>query len=744
MRGGIFRSVVVLLFACLAWTIGLNPASAIENKTFIEPILTLPPDGTKVDVDADRITYDPRSHNAVATGLVKMVYGPFTLIATRVEYNQVTGRFFANGSVEVREPNGNILKADRIALTDKFKLGFAEHVKALLTNNVTITADHARRYDGEITVYEKAAYSACMECRTRSGDPLWVITADKATHDNIAHNIYYDNPRLKIGGVTVAGAPYFAYPDPSVKRRSGWLLPDIKTGGVYGIGAVTPYFWALAPDYDLTFRPMFTTLQGPVADVEWRQALASGQYSIRGIGVHQFTAEASPDNQTWRGAILTQGRFKLNEDWNWGWDGTFASDQHFLNSYNYDGREIAQNDIYATGLWDQNYVSAQLLNFQALSNSSTTSTDVNPNFMPTAMPYVYGEHIFKDAFAGGDFSLNWSAYSLHRTSPDTPFATVFQGTDQTRATSELGWKTQITTDGGFVVSPFAKLRTDIFATENVPGAPAGTDTTAQILPTAGVDMRYPLIANYAYGQSIITPVFQFISAADQGSTTAIGNEDAITLNFDHTSLFLTDRFTGQDRFEGGTRANIGMTYAFLGANGGFIRASAGESIHIAGQNSFVAGSGLSGEQSDWVASAVVQPWDNFSLSYEARVLNDLSALDRQEALASLTFDSFSTNLGYLSIAPEAAYGRPKAEDWVEGDAKIKLSGGWNVFGGLAYDFNASAITQKTVGLEFDCQCMNFKVAYTGTYNPTTFVSDNRVMLSLELATIGKASVNSGF
>ncbi len=730
--------------SCGAFVLGLAlsgyalPAFAIVEKPLIEPITTLPPEGTKVDVVADKITYDPNSENAVATGTVQLVYGPFTLTATHVEYNSKTGAFKANGSVVVREPNGNILKADSIALANKFKTGFANHVTALLTNNAKITAVYAKRYEGEITVYERATYTACTDCKTRSGHPLWQVVADKATHDNKTHDIAYVNPRLEIGGVTIAASPYLVYPDPTVKRRTGFLIPELKFNKAIGVGISPVYFWALAPDYDLTFRPVISSRQALVGDVEFRQATATGKYNVRAIGVHQFSKLAPPDDQDWRGALYTAGEFAINQDWKWGWNGTFVSDINFLNAYGYDGREIAYNDVHATGLWDQTYVSTQVMNFQSLS------TAINPADMPYAMPYVYGEKILRDVAFGGDVSMNWNAYSLHRNSSSVPYATVNHGTDQTRGIFDLGWKTQYISDAGVVVSPFAKMRNEIFVTENVPGAASISETTGQVLPSVGVDARMPFIASSATGQSVISPVFQIISAADQSNVNQWGNEDAITLNFDHTSLFLSDRFTGYDRYEGGTRANIGATYAYYGSNGGFVRASLGESVHIAGQNSFVAGSGLSGENSDIVGNVVFQPWSNFSLSYEARMLNDFSALDRQEALASLTFDRFSANLGYLNIAAEPNYGRIRAENWAQGDVKLGLDDGWSVFGGLTYDIGYSQLTRKTLGLEFDCECMNFRVTYQGTKDPTNLVTEDRIMLSLELATLGKAAVSSTF
>ena len=722
---------------------GLSQAQALVNKPYIEAVTSSPPKGSAVGVIADKITYDPKTTNATATGKVMMTWGPYTLVATRVEYNQKTGAFKANGSVEIHEPNGNVLQAEKLALTNKFKQGFAEHLTALLNNDVTITAEYAKRVDENVTIYEHATYTACKDCQTKNGEPIWQVVSDETTHDDVSHNFYHVNPKLKIDGVTVLALPYYQNPDSSVKRRSGFLSPNIKAGSVYGVGLVTPYFLALAPNYDLTITPLINTRQGLAGDVEWRHRLASGFYNIQAFGAYQTTPPAYPDDQTFRGAIKTKGDFDISRDWSWGWQGTFASDRTFLNHYDYDYHIIAEDNVYVTGLWDQTYISAQALNYESLD------LGVNPDYLPSALPYITGEQIIPNAAMGGDLKFNWNAYSIRRTAANTPFATVNHGTDQTRASSSVEWKTQLVSEGGVVLSPFAKLRTDVYIDDNIPditvaGGFRSGETTTRVLPTVGMDVRYPMIASYDSGQSIVSPVFQIISASNETDINKIGNEDAITLNLDSTSLFLTDRFTGLDRFEGGTRANLGMTYTFLGNNGNFLRASAGESFHIAGQNSFVVGSGLDTAQSDWVGALTLQPWDAVTLSYEARAKQDFSAINRQEASASLTFDRISANLGYLNFGAEPAYGRNLPEHWVSSDLKYRMTAGWYVFGGFAYDFQNDVLTRKTAGLEFDCDCMNFKVAYTGTDDAITRVQENRIMLSVDFATLGGTSVLAKF
>ena len=56
--------------------------------------------------------------------------------------------------------------------------------------------------------------------------------------------------------------------------------------------------------------------------------------------------------------------------------------------------------------------------------------------------------------------------------------------------------------------------------------------------------------------------------------------------FDDTLLFDIDKFSGYDRFETGTRANVGVQYTFQASNGVYARAVFGQSYHLRGENAF--------------------------------------------------------------------------------------------------------------------------------------------------------------
>ena len=79
------------------------------------------------------------------------------------------------------------------------------------------------------------------------------------------------------------------------------------------------------------------------------------------------------------------------------------------------------------------------------------------------------------------------------------------------------------------------------------------------------------------------PIGQIIARPNSiGNQQAIPNEDANSLVFDDTLLFDIDKFSGYDRIETGTRANVGAQYTAQFYSGAYARAVFGESYQLAG------------------------------------------------------------------------------------------------------------------------------------------------------------------
>ena len=94
-------------------------------------------------------------------------------------------------------------------------------------------------------------------CKLNDNCPPWSIKAEKITHDKIKKDMIYKNAILKIYDVPVLYFPKFFHPDPSVKRRSGFLQPQFNNSETLGSSLYIPYFKTLGTDKDLTIKPTF-------------------------------------------------------------------------------------------------------------------------------------------------------------------------------------------------------------------------------------------------------------------------------------------------------------------------------------------------------------------------------------------------------------------------------------------------------------------------------------------------------
>ena len=70
---------------------------------------------------------------------------------------------------------------------------------------------------------------------------------------------------------------------------------------------------------------------------------------------------------------------------------------------------------------------------------------------------------------------------------------------------------------------------------------------------------------------MIEPTAQIIVRQNRVDQRRLPDEDAKSLVFDDTLLFDIDKFSGYDRFETGTRANVGLQYTFQANNGVYAR-----------------------------------------------------------------------------------------------------------------------------------------------------------------------------
>ena len=110
-------------------------------------------------------------------------------------------------------------------------------------------------------------------CNYREKDkcPPWELKAKEMTHDKLKKTIFYDNAVLRLYNIPIFYFPKLAHPDPTVERRSGFLIPTYSDTKNLGSSINVPYFWAMDIDKDLTINSKLFASEHPLFLGEYRQ-----------------------------------------------------------------------------------------------------------------------------------------------------------------------------------------------------------------------------------------------------------------------------------------------------------------------------------------------------------------------------------------------------------------------------------------------------------------------------------------
>ena len=236
----------------------------------------------KLVIDADELVYDKDKNTVSAVGSVQLFYQGRILQADRVVYNRATKRVYAEGHAKMTDEHGDVVYGSRFELSDDFRDGFIDSVQVLTSDKTRFTSPRVERSNGDMTVLNKGSYTACEPCKDHpERPPFWQVRAARIIENQETHTVYYEDAQMLVWGVPVFYMPYFSSPDSTVNKQTGLLAPAFVSGGNLGYGMSLPYFINLAPSYDLTLIPTYLSKQGFLGEVDWRQRLSNGQYSIR-------------------------------------------------------------------------------------------------------------------------------------------------------------------------------------------------------------------------------------------------------------------------------------------------------------------------------------------------------------------------------------------------------------------------------------------------------------------------------
>jgi LPS-assembly protein len=826
MASGVRRAMRLAAATALATT--LAPVLGWSGLAYAQTPAAKPQE--RMVVDARELVYDKDKNTVSAVGDVQILYQGRTIEADRVVYDRQSKRVVATGNARITEANGTVITGDRFNLTDDFRDGFIDSLRVVNTDKTRFSAPRAERTDGEVFVFDKGIYTACEPCAENpERPPFWQVRAARIIHKKSEQMIYYEEARLEFAGVPIAYVPYMSGPDATVKRKTGFLAPKFINTAALGYGVGLPYFINLAPNYDVTLTPTYLSRQGLLGQVEWRHRFSNGSYNIRAAGIFQQDRDAflaSPfgaGDDKFRGSVETSGKVFINPRWNFSWDIAAATDRFFFKNYRVRSESITASNYL------QESTSTVSLNGQTANAwfdmrgyyfQPLTYIDWQKQ-QPIVAPVVdYNKRLHKPSMIGGELAFTVNITHLTREAASfkelptqktylitTPSYSLYDGCavyqkdrclvtgvggSIARATAQLDWRRNFIDPIGQVWTPYASVRADIFSvnpnTTSYTNANVSTiadvsdEVFGRAMPAAGLMYRFPFAATTSWGSHIIEPVAQVVVRPNETNSLRIANEDSQSLVFDDTNLFEWNKFSGFDRVEGGSRANVGLRYSGNFGKDAYANLLVGQSYHLGGRNSYAQGdlvntgldSGLERRRSDYVAKAQFSPFKGLLFQAGTRLDESTFEMQRVDASASFSRGPLATTVGYSRYEPQPNLGITRRREGLSVTQSVSFAQYWSVRGSVLLDLdkykydreryrdalalylgNPAAYTNPvypntgplqtaatTIGLRYQDECTIFDVSYSQSYADRQAGARNdtrTVMFRLELRTLGEIS-----
>ncbi|WP_254472699.1 LPS-assembly protein LptD [Bartonella sp. B1098] len=760
-----FRSVMAVILG------GTLPYCAYAQSPMSPPQSRIQNSERPLLLSADELIYNRDENTVSAQGNVQVEYDGNKVVAQKIIYNQKTGRLIAQGNVEITQKDGNKIYSNQIDMTKDLGKGFVNALRIDTANNVHFAAQNAIRQNNQVTIFENATYTACEPCSYKPDrEVLWKIKARKIIWNNSVKKIRFENSSFEVFGVPIIKFPNFELYDPTVRRASGLLTPHFFYTDYLGMGIKNSYFWNLAPHYDFTLSSTIYTQQGLLTEGEWRQRFKMGRYNIRFAHIYQMkphrfdrnTIDAQHKN---RYMLATKGDFRINSHWTYGWDILAQSDRHFSRAYKLENysNPTQLSQIYLNGLAGKNYFDMRFYHFKIQDSILNDPHYERHSQQVWVLPRIDYSFTPDEPIYNGELTFHSNIQSIYRrhadfSSPDwnkNPLNTVRlsgMAGNSLRLTNELEWKKRFNMHNGLILTPLLSLRADILTIngqENYADSRENNALSAirgskiRGIATAGLEARYPFLITAAHSTHIIEPTAQIFIRNNEQYIGQLPNEDAQSFVFDATTLFQRNKFSGYDRVEGGTRANIGLRYSGNFNDNWSLYSLIGQSFHLAGKNSFAekdfvnAGihSSLEAKRSDYVAMFGATHKNGFSLETRGRFDKKTGKVRRGEIEASQMWKNFWASVQYAYIASQPNYEYPQERQEISFQTGLKLADYWSINSNAGYDLVSGIFIKRGISLNYADECFGVTFGYQQVMNPGRKTPLQNFNFSLSLRTI---------
>ncbi|MFT3789691.1 MAG: LPS assembly protein LptD [Rudaea sp.] len=692
----------------------------------------LPPAGDRSKAqtlaDADKVTRIDQTHERLE-GDVRVQRLDALLRTDFFTFDSETTDYTATGHVRYQDA-GMLLAADKARGTTTPSVTWLDAARyQMLDQRGNGVAAIVNQTDPDHSKMTQATFSTCDP-----GERQWEMRADTLDIDKVRNEGYGHGVTLAYEGVPFFWFPYLSFPIDE-DRHSGFLMPVLGYSSRRGLKLGIPYYLDLAPNYDLTLKPIEYSKRGPMLDAEFRY-LSEHDRLLLDVGYLPHDDDTGDSN---RGYLRLQNWTTFTSNWSATTDVHRVSDDRYLrdfgDSFQSTAISLLPSNAYVNGngsWWnmaiggDDWQVSDPTLEAYCASGGALQGCANPVVFKPyTRLPRVTF-NVVSQRFGGFEFGMESEYVHFER-----GYSITGQRLDLYPHISypleTLGWFLRPTLGYRYTQYDLADFRYNTNA--------AVTSTSpSRSLPIASVDSglnfeRDAKLFGNSFTQTLEPRLFYlYVPYRNQDK---LPNFDTSLPYLDFPSLFRTNAYTGGDRQADANQATLALTSRLIDADSGdqLLSASIGQihqfrtprvtlpyypAIDIAGKDLFTELQLNLNKR--WSLTWDLQ-WNTHPHEFDS-VTNTTVATGKHTDFNSISLQHRFGTDGVINLAYRYRRGfTPYADsvltyDFLEtydASALIPLNPRWSLVGRYYYSARDKRLLEAFAGVQYDSCCVAARV-----------------------------------
>ena len=522
---------------------------------------------------------------AVAVDLTE----PAFIQADKIEYDLKSETIKTTGKTEVTNKSGQ-----KMTLTDSYmnRRGTdlsGNDIEIWLGPHVYLESDNITR-DGDITIAKDAMFTACKNCDS-FGD-AWDITSTTAKHYMDERMLRFYNMVFWAYDIPVMWLPYFAMPDPGVKHKTGFLMPNLESTNKMGTQINLPFYVYMSDTNDATFTFSYLTQENPLFQFEHRLNGSHSEFRTRA----SFTHNREGENR-WH--IFNDDIIELGDNARATVFLARASDRTYLQKYGFYNEQPYFDSGGKIELFGQSgYVVADAHIFQDLRTPGRNRAVPDGNILPNIRGIYQTAPMFASTYAtfmGDILGISGDKASTQRIIGEARITSPWTIWGGNRLTASIATRYDLYNFNKTVMTDG-----DVYS-----------GLKNRFLPSGYLEWGLPLFRPGKTWNQVLEPRARLTVMRHIKDSQFAQNNDSVGALLSDATLFSNNRFSGLDLWENGTFADYGLRWSAFSSSGKTIETFVGQTYDFTRREDTDKNSGFRNGQSDYVGRiGYTQRWFN--------------------------------------------------------------------------------------------------------------------------------------